>query len=106
MSHFDRPPTNSLQIDDLIIIPNHLTAPPPEGGGSALKNLAMIASRYQGTKNTMDHSPEPKRARVESGECAGQSTEPEDFKLCLKEFYSDIALPLTVPKCGSRIEML
>ena len=69
MPLFNRPPTNSLQIDDLIIIPNHLTAP-PEGGGSALKNLAMIASRYQGTKNTKDHSPEPKRARVESGECA------------------------------------
>ena len=68
----------STQIDDLIIIPNHglsggLPGPPPgpEGGGSALKNLAMIASRYQGTKNTAgsDGSPiEAKRARVESGE--------------------------------------
>ena len=63
-----------LQIDDLIIIPNHgLTgpgAPPgPEGGGSALKNLAMIASRYQGTKPSKDGGdcPEAKRARVESG---------------------------------------
>ena len=62
------------QIDDLIIIPNHgLTgpgAPPgPEGGGSALKNLAMIASRYQGTKTTSKDGdmPEAKRARVESG---------------------------------------
>ena len=61
------------QIDDLIITPNH-GLPGPEGGGSALKNLAMIASRYQGTKTTSgagrdgDSPTEAKRARVESGE--------------------------------------
>ncbi|XP_059083538.1 AT-rich interactive domain-containing protein 5B-like [Tigriopus californicus] len=38
-----------LQIDDLIIIPNNLGGGMPEGG-SALQNLAKIASRYQNTK--------------------------------------------------------
>ena len=70
-----------MQIDDLIIMgPNHgglsglppgVPPPGPEGGGSALKNLALIASRYQGTKNTgrdSDGPIEAKRARVESGE--------------------------------------
>jgi len=43
------PEGKQLQIDDLIIIPNNLAATPPEGG-SALQNLAKIASRYQNQK--------------------------------------------------------
>eukprot|EP00096_Caligus_rogercresseyi_P008788 TRINITY_DN2841_c0_g1_i3.p1 TRINITY_DN2841_c0_g1~~TRINITY_DN2841_c0_g1_i3.p1 ORF type:complete len:872 (-),score=364.42 TRINITY_DN2841_c0_g1_i3:173-2434(-) len=41
------PEGKRLQIDDLIIIPNNLSVGAPEGGGSALQNLAKIASRYQ-----------------------------------------------------------
>ena len=43
------PEGKQLQIDDLIIIPNNLATTPPEGG-SALQNLAKIASRYQNQK--------------------------------------------------------
>ena len=43
------PEGKQLQIDDLIIIPNNVAATPPEGG-SALQNLAKIASRYQNQK--------------------------------------------------------
>ncbi|CAB4061067.1 unnamed protein product [Lepeophtheirus salmonis] len=43
--HID-PDGKRLQIDDLIIIPNNINAGTPEGG-SALQNLAKIASRYQ-----------------------------------------------------------
>ena len=45
------PEGKQLQIDDLIIIPNNMTAPHPEGG-SALQNLAKIASRYQNSSNS------------------------------------------------------
>jgi hypothetical protein len=63
------PDGKRLQIDDLIIIPNHLQAPPPEGGGSALRNLAMIASRYQnsGGKPKEGGGGDPKRPRMENG---------------------------------------
>ena len=46
------PDGKRLQIDDLIIIPNNLHTPGAagtEGTGSALQNLAKIASRYQNT---------------------------------------------------------
>ena len=46
------PDGKRLQIDDLIIIPNNLHTPGAagtEGTGSALQNLAKIASRYQDT---------------------------------------------------------
>ena len=46
------PDGKRLQIDDLIIIPNNLHTPGvagTEGTGSALQNLAKIASRYQNT---------------------------------------------------------
>ena len=45
------PEGKQLQIDDLIIIPNNMTTPHPEGG-SALQNLAKIASRYQNSSNS------------------------------------------------------
>ena len=45
------PEGKQLQIDDLIIIPNNMTTTPPEGG-SALQNLAKIASRYQNSSTT------------------------------------------------------
>ena len=48
------PEGKQLQIDDLIIIPNNLAATPPEGG-SALQNLAKIASRYQNQKETLSN---------------------------------------------------
>eukprot|EP00095_Tigriopus_kingsejongensis_P001650 maker-scaffold801_size95070-snap-gene-0.22 protein:Tk01650 transcript:maker-scaffold801_size95070-snap-gene-0.22-mRNA-1 annotation:"at-rich interactive domain-containing protein 5b" len=65
------PEGKRLQIDDLIIIPNHLNSGLPEGG-SALQNLAKIASRYQNTKDganaarpgDMDRS-SPKRQRLD-----------------------------------------
>merc|ERR1719277_1599092 len=67
------PDGKRLQIDDLIIMgPNHgglsglppgVPPPGPEGGGSALKNLALIASRYQGTKNTGRDSDGPIEAK-------------------------------------------
>ena len=55
-----------LQIDDLIIIPNNISSTPPEGG-SALQNLAKIASRYQNTPSTKDviEVSAPKKAKVE-----------------------------------------
>ena len=51
------PEGKQLQIDDLIIIPNNLAATPPEGG-SALQNLAKIASRYQNQKENPTTNPD------------------------------------------------
>ena len=58
-----------MKIDDLIIIPNNINHAAEEGG-SALQNLAKIASRYsslQKDKNraTDFSSPSPKKARVD-----------------------------------------
>ena len=49
------PEGKQLQIDDLIIIPNNVTATPPDGG-SALQNLAKIASRYQNSSSQQQKS--------------------------------------------------
>ena len=59
------PEGKQLQIDDLIIIPNNISSTPPEGG-SALQNLAKIASRYQNqpSKDVIEVSA-PKKAKVE-----------------------------------------
>ena len=60
------PEGKQLQIDDLIIIPNNISSTPPEGG-SALQNLAKIASRYQNQPSTKDviEVSAPKKAKVE-----------------------------------------
>lgn len=57
-----------LKIDDLIIIPNNINH--VEEGGSALQNLAKIASRYSSLNKDKSRSqefssPSPKKARVE-----------------------------------------
>lgn len=74
-----------LQIDDLIIIPNNMSAgsegaggaggPNAAAGGSALQNLAKIASRYQdtGTNNSdggdSQNLPSPqKKARMDTAQ--------------------------------------
>lgn len=44
------PEGKQLQIDDLIIIPNNMSSASTPEGGSALQNLAKIASRYQNQK--------------------------------------------------------
>ena len=59
---------NKLKIDDLIIIPNSLN--PLEEGGSALQNLAKIASRYSSLNKDKSRaqdftSPSAKKPRVE-----------------------------------------
>ena len=59
------PDGKRLQIDDLIIIPNNLHSPPE--GGSALKSLAQIASRYQsGTGGQPLDGSSPKKPRLDS----------------------------------------
>ena len=57
-----------LKIDDLIIIPNNINH--VEEGGSALQNLAKIASRYSSLNKDKSRaqdfaSPSPKKPRVE-----------------------------------------
>ena len=66
------PDGKRLQIDDLIIIPNNMQNLSQQGNsGSALQNLAKIASRYQGTGTSSDAataaaSPDPtKRPSVD-----------------------------------------
>ena len=64
-----------LQIDDLIILPSNLstgTGPEGAGGGSALQNLAKIASRYQNKPGAVvapgteaNGSSQAKRARMD-----------------------------------------
>ena len=58
------PEGKQLQIDDLIIIPNNISSTPPEGG-SALQNLAKIASRYQNQPKDIIEVSAPKKAKVE-----------------------------------------
>ena len=59
------PDGKRLQIDDLIIIPNNLHSPPE--GGSALKSLAQIASRYQsGPGGQPTEASSPKKPRLDS----------------------------------------
>ena len=68
------PDGKRLQIDDLIIIPNNLHSPPE--GGSALKSLAQIASRYQSsTGQPMDVS-SPKKARLDDAKSSGGTVLP------------------------------
>ena len=56
----DAAEAKQLQIDDLIIIPNNLNAAAAAGvtpeGGSALQNLAKIASRYQNKDGKKDET--------------------------------------------------
>ena len=57
-----------MKIDDLIIIPNNINQ--VEEGGSALQNLAKIASRYSSLNKDKSRagefsSPSPKKPRVE-----------------------------------------
>ena len=57
-----------MKIDDLIIIPNNINH--AEEGGSALQNLAKIASRYSSLNKDKSRaqefsSPSPKKSRVE-----------------------------------------
>ena len=59
-----------MKIDDLIIIPNNINH--AEEGGSALQNLAKIASRYSSlnkdkARSQEFSSPSPKKARVDEG---------------------------------------
>ena len=58
-----------MKIDDLIIIPNNINHAAEEGG-SALQNLATIASRYSSLQKDKSRaadfsSPSPKKTRVE-----------------------------------------
>jgi hypothetical protein len=69
------PDGKRLQIDDLIIIPNNLHSPPE--GGSALKSLAQIASRYQsGSAGQPADASSPKKARMDEGKVALPDTSP------------------------------
>ena len=68
------PDGKRLQIDDLIIIPNNLHSPPE--GGSALKSLAQIASRYQSGSNSTGPPQEgssPKKPRLDDVKTAATS---------------------------------
>ena len=68
-----------MKIDDLVIIPNTLNQ--LEEGGSALQNLAKIASRYSSLNKDKSRaaefsSPSPKKARVEEKPGVAQALPP------------------------------
>jgi hypothetical protein len=68
-----------MKIDDLIIIPNNINH--AEEGGSALQNLAKIASRYSSLNKDKARaqdftSPNAKKARVETSPGVGQPLPP------------------------------
>ena len=74
---------NKLKIDDLVIIPNTMNQ--LEEGGSALQNLAKIASRYSSlnkdkTRAAEFASPSPKKARVEEKPGVAQPLPPTSSK--------------------------
>lgn len=74
---------SKLRLDDLIIVPGNLGQ--LEEGGSALQNLAKIASRYSSLNKdksrTQDFAnPTPKKARVEEKPGVGQPLPPTSKK--------------------------
>jgi len=93
------PDGKRLQIDDLIIIPNNLHSPPE--GGSALKSLAQIASRYQSGVSSASGMPatdgsSPKKPRLDDGKIPNSGSSPAlPSAMNLGQHRADGASPLS-----------